>query len=65
MRVTLRRRRSVWCTWRMTPVALCIVNDISYVMRITHEIHFAWQAQYLVKLECHFSWQAQHLVKFR
>ena len=29
-------------------VALRIVNDVSYVMRINHEIHFAWQAQYLV-----------------
>ena len=30
-----------------------IVNDVSfsYVMRFNHEIHFAWQAQYLVKLE--------------
>ena len=28
-----------------------IVNDVSYVMRINHEIHFAWQAQYLLKLE--------------
>ena len=41
-----------------------IVNDVSYATRINHEIHFAWQAQYLVKLECHFSWQAQHLVTF-
>ena len=32
--------------------------------RINHEMHFAWQAQYLVKLECDFSWQAQHLVTF-
>ena len=47
-----------------------IVNDVSYVTRINHEIHFAWQAQYLVKLECyfswhemHFAWQAQYLVK--
>ena len=32
--------------------------------RINHEIHFAWQAQYLVKLECDFSWQAQHFVQF-
>ena len=38
-----------------------IVN-VSYVTRINHEIHFAWQAQYLVK--CYFSWQAQHFVKF-
>ena len=28
-----------------------IVNDVSYVTRINHEIHCAWQAQYLVKLE--------------
>ena len=48
----------------MTPVAPRIVLDVSYVTRITHEIHFAWQVQYLVDLECHFSWQAQHFVKF-
>ena len=28
-----------------------IVNDVSCVTRINHGIHFAWQAQYLVKLE--------------
>ena len=27
-----------------------IVNDVSYETRINHEIHFAWQAQYLVNL---------------
>ena len=41
-----------------------ILNDVSYVTRINHEIHFAWQAQYLLKLECDFSWQAQHFVTF-
>ena len=46
----------------MLPVAPRIVNNISYVMRINHEVHFAWQAQSLVKLRCHFSWQGQHLV---
>ena len=46
------------------PVAPRIVNEVSYVMRINHEIHFAWQAQHLVKFMCHFSWQAQHVVKF-
>ena len=35
----------------MTLVASRIVNDFSYVMRINHAIHFAWQAQYLLKLE--------------
>ena len=31
----------------MTLLAPRIGNDVSYVTRITHEIHFAWQAQYL------------------
>ena len=30
------------------PVAPRIVNDVSYVTKINHESHFAWQAQYLV-----------------
>ena len=33
-------------------------------MRINDASHFAWQAQYSVKLKCHFSWQAQYSVKF-
>ena len=33
------------------PVALRIVNDVSYVMQINHESPLAWQAQYLVRLE--------------
>ena len=59
-----RGRRSIWWGYRLTLLAPRIVNDVSYVTRINHEIHFAWQAQYLVKLECYFSWQAQHLVTF-
>ena len=35
----------------MSPVALRIVNDVSFVTRINHESHFSWQAQYLVRLE--------------
>ena len=46
----------------MTRVAPRIVNNVSCVKRINHEIHFSWQAQYLLKLKCHFSWQAQYLV---
>ena len=46
-------------------VAPRIVNDASQVRRINHEVHFAWQAQYMVKWECDFSWQAQHFVQFR
>ena len=26
-------------------------NNVSYVTRINHEIHFSWQVQYLVKLD--------------
>ena len=48
----------------MTWLAPRIVNDVSNDTRIHHEIRFAWQAQYLVKLECGFSWQAQHFVTF-
>ena len=33
------------------PVAPRIVNDVSYVMQINHDIPFAWQAQYLVRLQ--------------
>ena len=33
------------------PVAPRIANDVSYVSRINHDIHFAWQAQYLVKFQ--------------
>ena len=48
----------------MTLVTPRIGNNVSCVTRINHEIHFSWQAQYLVKFKCHFSWQAQYSVKF-
>ena len=64
MRFILRGRRSIWWGSRLTLLAPRILNVVSYVTRINHEMHFAWQAQYLVKLECDFSWQAQHLVTF-
>ena len=35
----------------MLTVAPRIVNKVSYLMWINHEIHFARQAQYLVRLE--------------
>ena len=28
-----------------------IVTDVSYERCMNHDIHFAWQAQYLVKLQ--------------
>ena len=39
----------------MTLLAPRIGNDVSYVTRITHEIHLAWQAQYLLRLEVDFA----------
>ena len=42
----------------MTLLAPRIGNDVSYVTRINHEIHFAWQAQYLVRLEGDFACSA-------
>ena len=37
----------------MILVAPRIVNDVLYVTRVNHYSHFAWQVQYLVKLEDH------------
>ena len=54
MRFILRGRRSIWRGSRLTLHPPRILNDVSYVTRINHEIHFAWQAQYLVRLEVDF-----------
>ena len=39
----------------MTLVAPRIGNEVSYVTQIIDDIHFAWQAQYLVRLPGHFT----------
>ena len=39
----------------MTSLAPHIANEVSYVRQIIDGIHFAWQAQYLVKCESDFS----------
>ena len=59
-----RGRCSIWWGWRVALFAPRIGNDVSYVTHITDDIHFAWQAQYLVRLAGDFSWQVQHLVTF-
>ena len=64
MTFILRGRRSSWWSWRLPLVAPRIGNEVSYVTQISDDIHFAWQAQYLVRLEGDFSWQAQHFVTF-
>ena len=38
----------------MTLLAPRIGNEVSYVTQIIPDIHFAWQAQYLVRLEGDF-----------
>ena len=62
LRISWHAGRTIRWGWRVTWLAPRIGNDVSYVTRINHDIHFAWQAQYLVKLEGDFSWQAQHVV---
>ena len=42
----------------MTLVAPRILNDVSYVRRINDEIHFVWQAKYLVRFEVDFACSA-------
>ena len=50
-----RGRRTIWWGCRVTWLAPRIGNDVSYVTRIIEDIHFAWQAQYLVMLEGDFT----------
>ena len=55
MTFILRSRRSIWWGCRVTLLAPRIGNDVSYVTQIIDDIHFAWQAQYLVRLEGDFT----------
>jgi len=41
MRFILRGRRSIWSSWRVSPVVSRIVNDVSYATRIKHASDFA------------------------
>ena len=57
-----RGRRTIWWGWRVTLLAPRIGNDVSYVTQIIDDIHFAWQAQYLVRFQvdsaccAHWTW---------
>ena len=55
MTCILRGRRSIWWGWRVTWLAPRIGNEVSYVTQIIDDIHFAWQGQYLVRLEGDFT----------
>ena len=59
-----RGRRSICWGWRLTLLALRIGNAVSYEARINHEIHFAWQAQYLVRFEVDFACSAHSKWRF-
>ena len=47
----------------MLSVAPRIVNDVSYVSTINHEVHFAWGGAVFGEVGVSLLWQAQHLVK--
>ena len=59
-----RGRRSICWGWWLTVHAPRILNDVSCVTRINHGIHFAWQAQYLLRLEVDFACSAQWKWRF-
>ena len=42
----------------MTLLAPRIGNDVSYVMQIIDDIHFSWQALYLLRLQGDFTCSA-------
>ena len=37
------------------------VNDVSYAMRINHDIHFVWQGYYLLRCEAAAGLAPQHV----
>ena len=55
MTLILCGRCSIWWGWRVTWLAPRIGNELSYVTQIIDDIHLAWQAQYLVRLEGDFT----------
>ena len=58
MTMVLRGRRSIWWGCRVTLPAPRIGNDVSYVTQIIDDVQFAWQAQYLVRLQGDFTCSA-------
>ena len=64
-----RGKRSIWWSWRVTWLAPRIGNDVSYVTQISDDIHFAWQAQYWVRLEgdftCSTHWKWRFILRRR
>ena len=59
-----RGRRSIWWGWKVILLAPRVGNDVSYVTQIIDDVHFAWQAQYLVRLEGDFTCSARWKWRF-
>ena len=57
-------RRSIWGGWRAIWFALRTGNDVSYATHIPADIHFLWQAQYLVRLAGDFTCSAHWKWRF-
>ena len=65
MTFILHGRRSIWWGWMVTLLAPRIGNDVSYVTQINDDIHFAWQAQYLLSLKGDFTCFAHWKWRFK
>ena len=59
-----RGRRSIWWGCRVTLLAPRIGNEVSYVTQIIDDIHFSWQAQYLLRLQGDFTCSAHWKWRF-
>ena len=60
----LRGRRSIWWGCRVPLLAPRIGNDVWYVTQIIADLHFAWQAQYMVSLQGDFTCSAHWKWRF-
>ena len=62
--LSFRGRRSIWWGCRVTLLAPRIGNEVSYVTQIIDDIHFSWQAQYLLRLQGDFTCSAHWKWRF-
>ena len=58
MTCNLRGRRSIWRGCRVPLLAPRVGNEVAYVTQIIDDLHFAWQAQHLVRLQGAFACSA-------
>ena len=58
MTCILRGRRSIWWGCRVSLLSPRSGNEVAYVTQIIDDLHLAWQAQYLVRLQAAFACSA-------